>query len=145
MKRHQTNVKVRYAETDQMGVVHHGVYPQYLEMARLDWLDGLGISYKEMEKSGIMLPVYEMKLQYLQPAYFDDELKIEVVLAEEPRVRICFVYKIFNKENELLTKAETTLIFMNSETKKPIKCPQYILDRIRNSSQNMETGFSDEK
>lgn len=130
MKSHQTYVKVRYAETDQMGVVHHGVYPQYLEMARINWLDALGISYREMEKNGIMLPVYEMKLQYLQPAYFDDELKIEVVLAEEPRVRIRFVYNIFNKENELLTKAETTLVFMDSESRRPIKCPQYILDGI---------------
>lgn len=133
MKRHQTYVKVRYAETDQMGVVHHGVYPQYLEIARLDWLDALGISYREMEKNGVMLPVYDMKLQYVQPAHFDDELKVEVVLAEEPRVRIRFVYKIFNKENELLTKAETTLVFMDAQTKRPIKCPRYILDRIKGS------------
>ena len=64
MKSHETSVKVRYAETDQMGVVHHSIYPQYLEISRLNWLDTLGISYKSMEEEGIMLPVFELNLKY---------------------------------------------------------------------------------
>ena len=134
MKRHFTYVKVRYAETDQMGVVHHGVYPQYLEIARLDWLDALGVSYKKMEEEGVMLPVYELKLRYKRSALFDDELKIETTLVEEPKARIRFIYKIFNKANELLTEAETTLVFMDKNTGRAIRCPDYILERIRQHS-----------
>lgn len=134
MKSHFTYVKVRYSETDQMGVVHHGVYPQYLEIARLDWLDALGISYKKMEQEGVMLPVYEIKLRYKQSALFDDQLKIQTTLVEEPKVRIKFIYTIFNNANELLTEAETTLVFMDKSTGRAIRCPQYILDRIRQYS-----------
>lgn len=134
MKRHFTYVKVRYAETDQMGVVHHGVYPQYLEIARLDWLDSIGISYKKMEQEGVMLPVYEIKLRYKQSALFDDELKIETILVEEPKVRIKFIYKIFNTADKLLTEAETTLVFMDKSSGRAIRCPQYILERIRQHS-----------
>lgn len=130
MKSHISNVKVRYAETDQMGVVYHGNYAQYLEIARIDWLQSLGISYKSMEEKGVMLPVYELRLQFKKSAKFDDVLRIETTLLEKPAVRIKFLYKIFNQNEELLTEAETTLIFMNIEQNRPIKCPQYVLNKI---------------
>ena len=93
MKSHKTLVKVRYAETDQMGVVHHGNYPQYLEIARLEWLSTLGISYKNMEEEGIMLPVYELNLKYIKPVTFDENLTIETRLHELPNVKIIFDYR----------------------------------------------------
>lgn len=131
MKSHNSYVKVRYAETDQMGVVYHGNYAQYLEIARIDWLAAIGISYKKMEEQGIMLPVYELKLKFKKSAKFDDELKIETKLLKNPGVRIEFAYKIYNQEDELLTEAETTLIFMDIEKNKPTKCPAYILDLLQ--------------
>ncbi|APS40388.1 MULTISPECIES: thioesterase family protein [Salegentibacter] len=131
MKSHVSYVKVRYAETDQMGVVHHGNYAQYFEIARLDWLSALGISYKSMEENGVMLPVYELNTKFLKPAVFDDELKIEVRLKELPSVKITFEYLVFNQCEDLITKAYTTLVFMDSKTKKPIRCPQYILDKLK--------------
>ena len=131
MKSHVSYVKVRYAETDQMGVVHHGNYAQYFEIARLDWLSALGISYKTMEENGVMLPVYELNTKFLKPAVFEDELKIEVKLRELPSVKITFEYVIYNQNKELLTKAFTTLVFMDSKTKKPIRCPQYILEKLK--------------
>jgi acyl-CoA thioester hydrolase len=131
MKSHVSYVKVRYAETDQMGVVHHGNYAQYFEIARLDWLSALGISYKSMEENGVMLPVYELNTKFLKPAVFDDELKIEVRLKELPSVKITFEYLVFNQREDLITKAYTTLVFMDSKTKKPIRCPQYILDKLK--------------
>lgn len=131
MKTHQTYVKVRYAETDQMGVVHHGNYAQYLEMARIDWLAQLDVSYGAMEREGIMLPVYSMEFKFLRPAVFDDILKIETRLKELPGVRIEFSYSIFNQEEILLTTASTILVFMDSATKKPMRCPQYILDKLK--------------
>lgn len=130
MKTHQTYVKVRYAETDQMGVVHHGNYAQYLEMARIDWLAQLDISYGAMEKEGIMLPVYSMEFKFLKPAVFDDILKIETRLKKLPGVKIEFSYSIFNQEEILLTTASTILVFMDAVTKKPVRCPQYILDKL---------------
>lgn len=131
MKRHHTFVKVRYAETDQMGVVHHGNYSQYLEIARLDWLDQLGVSYKTMEAEGVMLPVYQLNIKFLRPAVFDNVLRIETELKELPRARIEFFYEIFNENNELITIASTILVFMDSETKKPIRCPDYILKKLK--------------
>ena len=131
MKSHNTYVKVRYAETDQMGVVHHGNYPDYLEIARLDWLDKLGISYKSMEKEGVMLPVYEMHFKYIKSALFDDTLKIVTKLKKTPSVKIEFDYEIYNQDEELLTTASTVLVFMDVESRKPIRCPEYIIDRLK--------------
>ncbi|APG58970.1 acyl-CoA thioesterase [Christiangramia salexigens] len=131
MKSHFTYVKVRYAETDQMGVVHHGNYPQYLEIARIDWLDTLGVSYKSMEQEGIMLPVFELSLKYHKPVTFHDNLKIETRLREEPNVKIIFDYSIYNEEDELVTTASSVLVFMDAKTRRPIRCPKYIHDKLR--------------
>lgn len=130
MKSHSTYVKVRYAETDQMGVVYHGNYAQYLEIARIDWLEAIGVSYRKMEEEGVMLPVYELKLKFKKSAKFDDRLKIETILKQKPGVKIEFEYKIFNQEGELLTEAETTLIFMDIAKQKPMKCPQDLLEKL---------------
>lgn len=131
MKIQKTFVKVRYAETDQMGVVHHGNYPQYCEIARIDWLESLGISYKSMEEEGVMLPVYEMNFRFIKPATFDQVLRIETHIRETPGVRIRFYYSIFDEKNELITTATTVLVFMDSLTKRPVRCPGYILERLK--------------
>ncbi len=130
MRDHVSILKVRYAETDQMGVVHHGNYAQYLEIARIEWLEKIGISYKSMEKNGIMLPVYEMNFKFKKSAFFDDELKIITSLRQTPDVKIIFDYKIYNQEEELLTTANTTLVFMDAETRRPIRCPEYVLEKL---------------
>ncbi|HCV79572.1 MAG: thioesterase [Zunongwangia sp.] len=130
MKDHLSILKVRYAETDQMGVVHHGNYAQYLEIARIDWLEKIGISYKSMEKNGIMLPVYEMNFKFKKSAFFDDQLKIFTSLRQRPDVKIIFDYKIYNQEGELLTTANTVLVFMDAKTRRPIRCPDYVLEKL---------------
>ncbi|MEQ3656968.1 MAG: thioesterase family protein [Dokdonia sp.] len=130
MKSHTSFVKVRYAETDQMGVVYHGNYAQYLELARIDWLDALGISYKAMEESGVMLPVYNLSITYKKSATFNDVIRIETSLRELPSVRIIFDYKLYNQNEDLLTVATTELIFMNTDKARPMKCPDYILDKL---------------
>ena len=131
MKTHNSFIKVRYAETDQMGVVHHGNYAQYLEIARLEWLEDLGVSYKSMEENGVFLPVYNIGVTYKKSAQFDDMLKVEVSLRNLPTVRIIFDYKIYNQHNELLTIAHTELIFMDAVKNRPIRCPAYILDKLQ--------------
>lgn len=132
MKSYTTYVKVRYAETDQMGVVHHGNYPEYLEIARLDWLDELGFSYKKMEEEGVMLPVFELNLKYHKPVSFNEQLKVETRLRELPGVKITFDYSIYNEQDELVTSASSVLVFMDSITRRPIRCPEYILEKLKN-------------
>ncbi|WP_396596357.1 acyl-CoA thioesterase [Dokdonia sp. R86516] len=130
MKNHNTFVKVRYSETDQMGFVHHSNYAQYLEIARLEWLEQLGISYKWMEENGVMLPVYNLNTTFKKSALFDDRLKIETSLRNIPTVRIMFDYKVYNQKEELLTVASTELIFINTKTGRPMRCPKYILEKL---------------
>jgi len=134
MYKNITTVQVRYGETDQMGYVYHGNYAQYVELGRLSWLKSLGLSYKEMEKNGIMLPVYSLNIKYIKPAYYDDILTVETNLKELPSVRITFEYKIFNSLNELLTTAVTTLIFVNTSTGKPMRCPDEIVEKVLKAS-----------
>lgn len=126
----KSQVKVRYGETDQMGVVYHGNYAQYFEIARIDWLNNLGVSYKSMEDNGVMLPVITLLTNFKRSAYFDDLLTITTTLKEIPSVKIIFEYEVHNQNGELLTTGETTLVFVNKKTKRPMKCPQYLLDKI---------------
>jgi len=123
--------RVRYGETDQMGIVYHGNYAAYIEMGRLEWLRKLGISYKEMEENGIMLPVYALNVRYIKSAYYDDILTVSTTIKKTPVARIEFVYKIHNEKNELITTAETTLVFVNMKTNRPIRCPDYILNKLK--------------
>ncbi len=130
VKNHITFLKVRYSETDQMGFVHHSNYAKYLEVSRLEWLENLGISYKWMEENGVMLPVYNLQTTFKKSALFDDTLKIVTTLRATPTVRITFDYEVFNQDDDLLTIASTELIFINTETGRPMRCPQYILDKL---------------
>lgn len=130
MKIFSTKTRVRYGETDQMGVVYHGNYAQYFELARTEWLRALGVTYKDMELSGINLPVIALNFKFLKPALYDDIIKIEVELRKRPVVKIEFFYTISNEQGVVLCKGSSTLAFMNAKTNKPIPCPNYILDKL---------------
>ena len=127
MKNFSIKIKVRYCETDQMGLVHHGSYINYFEEARISWISNLGFSYSEMEKSGIILPVSKLNVSYLRPAYFDDDLVVNVELAQMPTSRLIFNYTIKNKD-EVVVTGTTVLAFLNKETKRPVRCPEIISD-----------------
>ena len=129
MKIFSVQIKVRYCETDQMGLVHHGSYINYFEEARISWISNLGFSYSKMEKSGIILPVSKLNVSYLRPAYFDDDLLVSVEIAELPTSRLIFNYSI-KKEEEVIVTGTTVLAFLNKETKKPVKCPDYMLEKV---------------
>ena len=129
MKNFSLKIKVRYCETDQMGLVHHGSYVNYFEEARISWISNLGLSYSEMEKSGIILPVSKLNVQYLKPAYFDDELDVSVDLDKIPTSRLIFNY-VIKRENDIVVKGSTVLAFLNKKTKRPVKCPGYMLSLI---------------
>ena len=129
MKNFSIKIKVRYCETDQMGLVHHGSYINYFEEARISWISNLGFSYSEMEKSGIILPVSKLNVSYLRPAYFDDNLVVNVELAEMPTSRLIFNYTIKNND-EVVVSGNTVLAFLNKETKRPVRCPDYMLEKV---------------
>lgn len=131
-KFHETKIRVRYAETDQMGVVHHGNYPTFLEEARTTWLREMGISYKKMEEEGIGLPITLVSMKYKKSALYDDVLTIKTILRKIPNVRLEFDYEIYNEANNLLVNATTELVFINMETKRPTKAPKYFLDALEN-------------
>ncbi len=131
MKKTYTNLRVRYAETDQMGVVYYGNYAQYLEQGRTDWLRSLGLSYKYMEDHNVILPVVNLNIDYKYPAKYDDIIKITTTLTKIPSVRIEFYYEIHNQENKLLATATTSLVFLDNMTRKLIKAPDYLLEKIK--------------
>lgn len=130
MKNFSIKIKVRYCETDQMGLVHHGSYINYFEEARIAWISNLGFSYSEMEKSGIILPVSKLNVSYLRPTYFDDVLVVSVELTEIPTSRLIFNYTIKNKD-EIVVTGTTVLAFLNKITKKPVRCPDYMLEKVK--------------
>ena len=128
---HQTKIKVRYGETDQMGVVYHGNYAHYLEIGRLEWLDAIGVSYRQMEANGVMLPVVSMSLKYYKSAVYGDTITISTTLLKRPTASIEFNYKIHNSSGKLLTTAHTKLAFVDMKSNFPMRCPQYILDQLQ--------------
>ena len=122
--------RVRFGETDQMGVVYHGNYVQYLEMGRVEWLRDLGITYRSMEENGIMLPVISLQMNFKQSALYDDLLTVETRLVKTPSVKIEFDYTIRNEADVVLVEANTVLAFMDKKNKRPIRCPAYILSKL---------------
>ena len=134
MHKFEISFRIRYSETDQMGVVYHGNYPQFLELGRVEWLRSLGISYRSMEENGIMLPVISLQINYRKSAVYDDLITVVTKLKKLPSVKIEFDYEIFNEDGDLLVEANTVLAFLDIQTKRPIKCPEYLLKRLEEGS-----------
>jgi len=126
MEYHQFQIRVRYSETDQMGVVYHGNYAQYFEIGRVEWLRNKGISYKWMEENGIMLPVVSLNINYKKPAHYDELLTLKTILKNKTSVKIEFDYELYNEKDELLTTGNSILVFVDMKTGRPVAPPQYI-------------------
>ncbi|MBP5366229.1 MAG: acyl-CoA thioesterase [Bacteroidales bacterium] len=126
MLKTKTSLRVRYSETDKMGVVYHANYAQYFEVARTEMFREIGLAYSDMEANGIMLPLVDLYCRYHKPAYYDDNLTIEVTVEEMPSVKIKFNYKIYNEKGDLLTDGYTTLVFIDMKTNRPTRMPEYI-------------------
>jgi acyl-CoA thioester hydrolase len=128
----ETKVRVRYAETDQMNVVYHGNYAQYFEVGRVEAMRQLGLSYKGLEATGIIMPVIEWKARFLRPAHYDDLLTITTMLKEWPaRSRIEFHTEVYNEAGELLTTGNTILFFLRSETMERTNMPEEMAARLK--------------
>ena len=130
MKKNTTKIRVRYSETDQMGVVYHGNYAQFFEIGRTEWLRNVGVTYKKMETSGIMLPVISLQCNFIKSALYDDILTIDTIIRKTPMVKIEFDYEIKNQHNDLICTGNSVLAFINMKTMKPTRCPAYLLELL---------------
>ncbi|MCC5919379.1 MAG: acyl-CoA thioesterase [Cyclobacteriaceae bacterium] len=130
MKIHETKVRVRYAETDQMSYVYYGNYAMYYEVGRVEALRAVGITYREIEESGVMMPVLENHSKYMQAARYDDEITIKVSIPEAPKVKITFKCELYNTAGELIHVGTTTLAFVDMQRNRPIRCPQHLYDAL---------------
>jgi acyl-CoA thioester hydrolase len=127
----EVKLRVRYGETDRMGYVYYGNYAEYFEVGRVEALRELGLNYKDVEDSGIMLPVYTFSIKYFKPAYYDDLLTIKTSIKEIPKARIIFEYEIYNEKKELLNKGETVLVFIDMKTNKPRSAPDNFIEKLK--------------
>ena len=134
MNYNETEIRVRYGETDQMGVVYHANYAVYFEVGRTEWLREFGLSYSAMEAEGIMLPVISLHINYKNSARYDDGLKVKTRLKKMPTASIEFDYELTNEKGELLATGNTILAFIDAKRNRPTRCPKYLLDKLQNYS-----------
>ena len=121
--KHESKIRVRYGETDQMGYCYYGNYAQFFEVGRVDALRQFGMSYKEMEQEGIMLPVSDFQVKYFAPAFYDDELTIVTKLVSLNGVRLEFHYDVINPAGKCISRASTVLVFVDRKTMRPTHPP----------------------
>ncbi len=123
-------IRVRYYETDQMGIVHHSNYIRYYETVRTEMLREFGTTYRELEAHGVMLPVLDVQSHYISPAYDDDLLTVRVTLREMPKARMRFDYEIYREGQQLINTGSVTLGFMNSQTRRACRVPAYFVQLL---------------
>lgn len=131
MYEHNTTVRVRYAETDQMDIVYYGNYAQYFEVGRAECIRELGFTYKKMEEMGVRMPVVAMEARFLRPAHYDDLITIKTILKELPLGHeISFHHEVYNEKNKLLTTGKVTLFFIDSATNKRTGLPAALREKL---------------
>jgi acyl-CoA thioester hydrolase len=128
----EMQVRVRYAETDQMGIVYHSRYFEYFEVARAESIRQLGLTYADMETTGVIMPVIEVQCRYLRPALYDDLLTVKVILKELPvHHKIEFLQEVYNEKKELLASGKVILYFMEKQTMKRVTMPEELLLKLQ--------------
>lgn len=126
----KTSFKVRYGETDQMGIVNNAVYPSWFEIGRTELFDELELPYSEMERQGIMLPLSELYVKYLFPARYGEIVVIETTVEKMPGVRVIFDYKVSSEDGRLIATGQTVQAFVDSTTRKPMRIPAQLKERL---------------
>ncbi|MBL7827603.1 MAG: acyl-CoA thioesterase [Saprospiraceae bacterium] len=128
----ETQIRVRYGETDQMGYLYYGNYAQYFEVGRVETIRSLGITYKELEEVlGIWLPVVSLEMRFVRPAYYDDLLSVRSEIRELPDEYITFHVEVYNDKRKLVNSGRVRLCFFDSKTKKVVQAPDYLLEKLR--------------
>ena len=129
---HETQIRVRYGETDQMGYLYYGTYAQYYEVGRAEAIRSLGLSYKEMETvHGVMMPVMSLQMRFVRPALYDDLLTIRTTLRHLPTDTMTFHVEIFNEKKKLVNGGSVKLCFVEMKTNQSVPTPQYLLGSLK--------------
>ena len=126
-----TQVRVRYAETDQMNIVYYGNYAQYFEVGRVESIRQLDYTYKDMEEQGVIMPVVELHIKYLRPATYDDLLTVKTQIRELPTDhRIEFFQEVYNEKNKMLTSGKIVLYFLDAKTRNKVTMPEVLRKKL---------------
>ena len=126
-----TEIRVWYVDTDQMGIVHHSNYVKFFEVARTEWLRANGLTYAEMERRGVMMPIVDVAVKYRNPALYDELLSVTAFVDEMPMARMTFRYEVRGEDGRDIASGSTTLGFVDRETRRPQRAPQWLLDIIK--------------
>ena len=124
------NIRVEYHHTDQMGIVHHSNYVKFFEVARTEWLRSAGLTYAEMERRGVMMPIVDVQIKYRQPAYYDELIKVKAIVEEMPMARMTFKYEIRGEDDRDIATGLTTLGFIDKTTRRPHRAPAWLLEVV---------------
>jgi acyl-CoA thioester hydrolase len=127
----ETIIRVRYGETDRMGYMYYGHYPEYFEVSRTDMIRSLGLSYREIEDSGIIMPVKSLKVDYKTPALYDELLTVKSCLKTLPEIKLDIDYEIYNEKQQLVCTGNTVLAFVDVKTRRPKRAPEFFLEAVR--------------
>ena len=132
MYTHETQTRVRYGETDQMGYLYYGNYALYYEVGRAEMIRDLGLSYKEMESTlGVMMPVMSLQMRFVRPALYDELVTIRTTLRELPTSTITFHMELFNEKKKLLNGGSVKLCFVEMATNRTVAPPQYLMGKLQ--------------
>ena len=127
----ETKIRVEYHHTDQMGIVHHSNYVKFFEVARTEWLRANGLTYAEMERRGVMMPIVDVAVKYRNPALYDELLSVTAFVDEVPMARMTFRYEVRGEDGRDIASGSTTLGFIDKETRRPVRAPQWLLEVIK--------------
>ena len=127
----ETKIRVEYHHTDQMGIVHHSNYIKFFEVARTEWLRAMGVTYAEMERRGVMMPIVDVSIKYRKPAYYDELISVTAYVDELPMARMTFKYEVRGEDGREIATGSTTLGFIDSQTRRPQRAPQWLLEVIK--------------
>jgi acyl-CoA thioester hydrolase len=130
MTKYSISLRAAYADTDQMGFVHHSSYVKYLEYARWEAFRQMGIPYKNVEEVGILMPVIEMQMKFIKPVFYDDQVRIEMDFTLRRSTKLEIAYQIFNLNGELIHDATTTLAFLTKSSGRPCAIPDFMRDKL---------------
>ena len=136
MSKFEHYIDVRYYETDQMGIVHHSNYIRYFECGRMAMLEEVGLPMHKIEETGVMMPITAVDCKYRIPAKLGDKLRIVTMINEMPRARLTVYTEIYNQEDQLLSSGSVTMGFIDSATRRPIRCPQMLVDIFKDHINN---------
>ena len=126
----ETKIRVEYHHTDQMGIVHHSNYVKFFEVARTEWLRANGLTYAEMERRGVMMPIVDVAVKYRNPALYDELLSVTAFVDEAPMARMTFRYEVRGEDGRDIASGSTTLGFIDKETRRPVRAPKWLLEVV---------------